>query len=433
MVDALLSALSSRLAPLLAPYAPLLAPYAPLLRSARASLPSAVSGSPFSCLAVLLLLLWALRNSRGRGTPGPFELPILGAVAWVVRYRHDVLAGMLELCRRFNFRTISIKWIGEKRFFLVTDPACVEHVLKTRFDNYPKGERFNSTLRDLLGGGIFASDGGAWKRQRQLFSHAFSDSSFRTVIMSAMTAHGDALTRVLAGAAASGAPLDLQALFHRFTLDSIGVVALGVSLGSLERPDQPFVAAFDAAQALTDLRFFTPGWRLLRRCLRSEARLRAAVATLRAFTARLVAERRAAGDWASRPDVLSRALAAKALYPAVDPFASTSTLLDPSFIPSSHYCVAAGVQQLLQRYKELQDIIAILGLEELSDADRKSVGRARKAENFLTQPFFVAEVFTRVRGQCVGISETLLGFGSILGGARDGAEEGAFFFVVALH
>jgi F-type H+-transporting ATPase subunit beta len=131
--------------------------------------------------------------------------------------------------------------------------------------------------------------------------------------------------------------------------------------------------------------------------------------------------------------VLSRALAAKALYPAVDPFASTSTLLDPSFIPSSHYCVAAGVQQLLQRYKELQDIIAILGLEELSDADRKSVGRARKAEKFLTQPFFVAEVFTRVRGQCVGISETLLGFGSILGGARDGAEEGAFFFVGALH
>ena len=131
--------------------------------------------------------------------------------------------------------------------------------------------------------------------------------------------------------------------------------------------------------------------------------------------------------------VLSRALAAKALYPAVDPFASTSTLLDPSFIPSSHYCVAAGVQQLLQRYKELQDIIAILGLEELSDADRKSVGRARKAEKFLTQPFFVAEVFTRVRGQCVGISSTLLGFGSILGGARDGAEEGAFFFVGALH
>ena len=130
--------------------------------------------------------------------------------------------------------------------------------------------------------------------------------------------------------------------------------------------------------------------------------------------------------------VLSRALAAKALYPAVDPFASTSTLLDPSFIPSSHYCVAAGVQQLLQRYKELQDIIAILGLEELSDADRKSVGRARKAEKFLTQPFFVAEVFTRVRGQCVGISSTLLGFGSILGGARDGVEEGAFFFVGAL-
>jgi F-type H+-transporting ATPase subunit beta len=130
--------------------------------------------------------------------------------------------------------------------------------------------------------------------------------------------------------------------------------------------------------------------------------------------------------------VLSRALAAKALYPAVDPFASTSSLLDPSFIPRAHYEAAAGVQQLLQRYRELQDVIAILGLDELSDADRKSVDRARKAEKFLTQPFFVAEVFTRVRGQCVARAATLRGFESILGGACDGVEEGAFFFVGAL-
>jgi len=130
--------------------------------------------------------------------------------------------------------------------------------------------------------------------------------------------------------------------------------------------------------------------------------------------------------------VLSRALAAKALYPAVDPFASSSTLLDPSLIARHHYMVAAGVQQLLARYRELQDIIAILGLEELSEVDRRAVDRARKAEKFLTQPFFVAEVFTRVQGQYVDRAATLRGFSSILCGACDELEEGAFFFVGAL-
>jgi F-type H+-transporting ATPase subunit beta len=102
--------------------------------------------------------------------------------------------------------------------------------------------------------------------------------------------------------------------------------------------------------------------------------------------------------------VLSRALTAKGIYPAVDPFNSTSLLLDPRYISQEHFLVTSSVKQLLQRYKELQDIIAILGLEELSNQDRLSVARARKVEKFLSQPFFVAEVFSRIPGKYVKLS-----------------------------
>jgi len=127
--------------------------------------------------------------------------------------------------------------------------------------------------------------------------------------------------------------------------------------------------------------------------------------------------------------VLSRGLASRALYPAVDPFLSTSVLLDPAFITAAHYCTACGVKQLLQRYKELQDILAILGLEELSESDSITVDRARKAERLLTQPFFVAEVFTRVPGRFVSLPATIRAFSMILDGAADSLDEGAFFFV----
>ena len=96
--------------------------------------------------------------------------------------------------------------------------------------------------------------------------------------------------------------------------------------------------------------------------------------------------------------VLSRGLASKGIYPAVDPFNSTSKMLDPSYVKQEHFYVATNVKQMLQRYKELQDVIAILGLEELSNQDRVVVNRARKIERFLSQPFFVAEIFTRIQG-----------------------------------
>jgi F-type H+/Na+-transporting ATPase subunit beta len=127
--------------------------------------------------------------------------------------------------------------------------------------------------------------------------------------------------------------------------------------------------------------------------------------------------------------VLSRGLAAKGIYPAVDPLDSASTMLQPSIVGEEHYATARAVQSTLQRYKELQDIIAILGLDELSEDDRLVVARARKIERFLSQPFFVAEVFTGSPGKYVSLEKTIAGFKKILSGDLDDLPEQAFYLV----
>jgi len=131
--------------------------------------------------------------------------------------------------------------------------------------------------------------------------------------------------------------------------------------------------------------------------------------------------------------VLSRALASVGIYPAVDPLNSTSKMLDPSYVKQEHFCVATDVKQILQRYKELQDVIAILGLEELSDQDRIVVNRARKVERFLSQPFFVAEVFTRIQGKYVSLNDTIMGFSQIVQGEFDEMSEGEFYLKGSLY
>ena len=127
--------------------------------------------------------------------------------------------------------------------------------------------------------------------------------------------------------------------------------------------------------------------------------------------------------------VLSRNLAAKGIYPAVDPLDSTSTMLQPNIVSEEHYATAENVKETLQRYKELQDIIAILGLDELSEEDRKTVARARKVERFLSQPFFVAEIFTGSPGKYVSLADTIKGFNMILDGELDELPEQAFYLV----
>jgi len=127
--------------------------------------------------------------------------------------------------------------------------------------------------------------------------------------------------------------------------------------------------------------------------------------------------------------VLSRNLAAKGIYPAVDPLDSTSTMLQPGIVSDEHYEIAENVKETLQRYKELQDIIAILGIDELSEEDRLTVARARKVERFLSQPFFVAEIFTGSPGKYVSLEDTIKGFTMILGGDLDDLPEQSFYLV----
>ena len=126
---------------------------------------------------------------------------------------------------------------------------------------------------------------------------------------------------------------------------------------------------------------------------------------------------------------LERSIADQGLYPAVDPLASISNILEPSVVGRDHYEVARGVQQVLQRYRDLQDIIAILGIEELSEEDRQTVSRARKIQRLLSQPMFVAEVFTGQEGRYVSIRDTVRGFQEVLDGKHDDLPEQAFYMV----
>jgi F-type H+-transporting ATPase subunit beta len=127
--------------------------------------------------------------------------------------------------------------------------------------------------------------------------------------------------------------------------------------------------------------------------------------------------------------VLSRPLTEIGIYPAVDPLDSTSRILDPNIVGVEHYSVARHVQEVLQRYKDLQDIIAILGMDELSEEDKLIVSRARKVQKFLSQPMNVAEAFTNVKGAYVKLADTIRGFKEIIDGKHDGIPEQAFHLV----
>jgi F-type H+-transporting ATPase subunit beta len=127
--------------------------------------------------------------------------------------------------------------------------------------------------------------------------------------------------------------------------------------------------------------------------------------------------------------VLSRQIAELGIYPAVDPLASTSRILDPNIIGGEHYQTARAVQSILQRYRDLQDIIAILGMDELSEEDKQTVHRARKIQRFLSQPFHVAEVFTGSPGKYVALKDTIRGFKAIIAGEYDNLPEQAFYMV----
>ena len=287
----------------------------------------------------LLLLLCLVLPYRGKLTlrpltllPGPAEWPFIGALPWLFANHANILGALLRTTRELGFRTWTVKWLGEPRFLFITDPRNLEHVLLRNFANYPKGENFCSTLSDLLGRGIFVTDGMEWMRQRHLYSSLFTEDTFHTTATAALHRSGQALEAVLRASASASppTPVDLFSLYNRFTLDTIGEVAFGVNLGTIANPEQPFIAAFDAAQQALDQRFFLPGWRWLKPLLPSEHRLAASIATMGAFCEQLIEARRADPTLQQRTDVLSRAMCKElpqgsGLYPFRD---STPLLKD---------------------------------------------------------------------------------------------------------
>ena len=230
--------------------------------------------------------------------PGPREWPLIGALPWVLRHRERLL---LQALAEFEARGLSTTWSawwigGGPRHHFTARPDVVEHVLKARFDNYEKGALFHANLADLLGDGIFTSDGAAWREQRKLLSHMFSRREFQETISEALLRHSDELDALLARAGAEAAVLNMQRLFFGFTLDTIAEVAFGDRIGALADPGVPFSAAFDEAQAIVERRFVTPGWDVVERISGARARLRAALRVLDEYCVRLIARRRAAGD-----------------------------------------------------------------------------------------------------------------------------------------
>jgi cytochrome P450 len=277
-------------------------------------------------IAALFVADARARGSRG-STPGPAEYPFIGALLWLQSSRRS---GLLEelTARSAGALTWSARWPLNPRYFFLTSPACIAHVLRDNFDNYEKGDMLRSKLSVLLGSGIFASDGEAWRAQRALSSRVLSaaavaghggggggDGGGSDGLFAAVLPPLAALASRCGAAADAGAAVDLHALMHAFTLDAIGLLAFGEDIGALRGdggPGAAFARAFDAVQALAEARFFSPGWRLLERLDGTRARIDAGVAELDAYCAALVARRRAAGDAGRRSDLLSRFMAAEA-------------------------------------------------------------------------------------------------------------------------
>jgi fatty acid omega-hydroxylase len=270
----------------------------------------------------IVLVAWYFRNRKSvkaAAMPGVREYPIVGALDFVLANRFNILSALYEVSRRHGHATFTAKWLTQPRYYITSDPACVEHILRTRFDAYPKGPEFLGFFHDLLGSGIFNSDGERWRVQRKMASHMFSAREFNQTIMVAFAQHAAQLDAILANAAETGKELNMAQLFFSFTLDSICKIAFGIELRALEALSSghtiPFAAAFDSAQTIVGARPLTPMWQLLKffRIDAAERQLAKDIAVMDAFAQSVIDERRAAGpsDFESRHDVLSRFMSLK--------------------------------------------------------------------------------------------------------------------------
>lgn len=265
------------------------------------------------CIATALLAtLWFAFGSIS-SVPGPREYPFIGALVWLSQYYGRLLDGIMDGNKRWGKLhtspiTWTAKWPMSPRYYFTARPDVVEHVLRSHFETFEKGVLFRSKLSDLLGAGIFVSDGERWREQRRAASHMFSLRGFRSTIMTAFVKNAPALEKELAENTEPGI-LNVSSLFYRYTLDSIGDIAFGINVDSLSHADQPFARAFDTAQALCETRFTHPGWQVVELLNGTRTKLNECVRVLREYSQRIIDDRRAAGDAQDRGDVLSRMMA----------------------------------------------------------------------------------------------------------------------------
>ena len=208
-------------------------------------------------LAVLVVLIISSLTDYRTNAPSA-DTPYLGGGFQVFMRRNDLLDWLTEMTELYAGRTWAFTLPFKPKFIVATNPDVCEYFLKTNFDNYVKGEEFNRNFHDFLGTGIFNVDGEEWKSQRKQSSHMFNVKTFRNEMMEVFVKHGHKLESKLEDAMKSGEVVDMNDLFMRYTLDSIGDVGFGYEINSLDNPSHPFARSFDYVQYLGNLRFLIP-------------------------------------------------------------------------------------------------------------------------------------------------------------------------------
>ncbi|KAF9430963.1 hypothetical protein BGZ94_001307 [Podila epigama] len=255
-----------------------------------------------SWIALLsLLCLIAKYPNRAIGTHNRPDLdgiswkgwPLIGNTIDIIRTRKRFLSQIVENFEKAEGSILTTTMLGLGRIIVINDPVLLEHILKTNFENYEKGYILNSTLAQVLGNGIFNSDGALWKMHRKTASHVFSTKIYRALIDGAFTTHSLQLCSVLDRAAKEGRPVDLQALFLRLTLDAFAKLSFGLDIDSLGTDGKDvFGSAFDYAVVETDERFMNPAWRVTERLTPKSQKMKDAVAVIDSYAYDAIQKRR---------------------------------------------------------------------------------------------------------------------------------------------
>ncbi|KAF9373052.1 hypothetical protein CPC16_002059 [Podila verticillata] len=253
----------------------------------------------FALLSFVLLLIRYPNRAIGTSDRPDLKeiawkgMPLVGNTITIFRTRNKFLSSIVENFEKLDGDIMTTTLLGLGRIIAINNPVLLEHILKTNFENYEKGYILNSTLSQVLGNGIFNSDGALWKMHRKTASHVFSTKIYRALIDGAFTTHSLQLCKVLDRAAKEGRPVDLQALFLRLTLDAFAMLSFGLDIDSLGKDGKDvFGNAFDYAVVETDERFMNPLWRVTEHMSSKASKMKQAVAVIDSYAYSAIQKRR---------------------------------------------------------------------------------------------------------------------------------------------